>query len=157
MARQPLATLFGIKGGLSKSSKLLRSSSRFCRDLDIVALELYVKAEMSKLQGLVETFAHEHSAYPSDKSELEEALCGQLSINPFTRKRELPSIGTAVDELLATKVACFLRPGEIEYSPIKKGANYIIRGGGADGKGIAGPSFGSTYALSGNLRTDNQP
>jgi len=157
MTKKPEAPLYGVNGGLSKASRLLHSSTRFCLDLDIVSLELYVKAGMSKLQGLVETFALNHTTYPRNQLELSDGLGSQLFINPFTRKPERPSIGKASDEKLATKEFCLLRPGEIEFSSVKKGANYIIRGGGANGQALAGPSPGSTYVLSGNLRTDNQP
>lgn len=157
IARESASTPYGTKGGLSKASKLLHSSGRFCLDLDIVASELHVKANMSKLQVAVESFVRKHSIYPRNASELEEALCGQLLINSFTKEPERPSIGTAINEELATRSSCFLHPGEIEYSPMHKGANYIIRGGGVGGTGLAGHSLGSTYVLSGNLRTDNQP
>jgi len=56
--------LYGIKGGLSKASKLLHSSGRFCLDLAIVASELHVKANMSRLQVAVENFARKKSTYP---------------------------------------------------------------------------------------------
>jgi transcriptional regulator with XRE-family HTH domain len=154
MGRQ---TLYGLKGGLSKASQLLHSSNRFYLDLDVVASELHVKANMSKVQLAVESFAGIHNIYPRDASELDEALSGQLPINPFRKLAERPSMGSAIDEELATQAPCTLKAGEIEYSPMNRGANYIIRSGGANGKGLAGPSPGSTYALSGNLRSDNQP
>lgn len=157
MARKYASPLFGVKGGLSKASQFLHSSSRFCQDLGIVALELQVVANMSKWQLAVESFAQMHNRYPSESSELDKAMHSQLPVNPFTKRPEQPSIGTATNEELATRMPCLLRPGEIEYSPMKKGANYIIRAGGAEGKGLGGPSLGSTYVLSGNLRTDNQP
>jgi transcriptional regulator with XRE-family HTH domain len=157
MKHPAASTLYGLKGGLSKASQLLRSTNSFCLDLDIVALELHVKANMSKLQGAVESFARIHNIYPRDENELDESLCCQLPINPFTNMPEHPSMGTAMNEELATTLSCNLRAGEIEYSPMNKGANYIIRSGGANGKGLAGPSNGCTYALSGNLRSNNQP
>jgi transcriptional regulator with XRE-family HTH domain len=157
MARESASSPYGIEGGLSKESKSLHSSGRFCLDLDIVASELQVKTNMSKLQVAVESFARKHSTYPRNASELEEALRSQFPINPFTRMPEKPSIGIATNEEFATRFSCFLHPGEIEYSPINKGANYIIKGGGAGGTGLAGHSLGGTYVLSGNLRTNNQP
>ncbi len=157
MVRVTRSSLYGIDGGLSTTSVLLHSGSRFCQELDISALELQVKANMSKLQVAMEFFAREHNTYPRQKKELEEALDRQLPINPFTRKQEQLSMGSVTDEELATTGVCFLRPGEIEYSPLKKGVNYVIRGGGADGKGLPGASPGRTYVLSGNLRINNQP
>jgi len=156
-ALKGIVSPYGTKGGLSKASQLLHSNDRFCQELDIVALELEVRANLSKLQGAVETYAREHKLYPRDLNELSEALSDQFPINPFSKKREEPTIGTAIDEELATRFTCFLRPGELEYSPLRKAANYIIKGGGANGKALAGPSAGSTYVLSGNLRTNNQP
>ena len=157
MAREASSPLYGVKGGLSKASLLLHLNRGFCVELDIVALELQVKASMSKLQVGVETYSRKHNSYPKNGSELADALIGPLPTNPFSKNSEFPSIGSALSEDLATRVACLLRPGEIEYSPINMGANYIIRGGGTDGKGLAGPTLGSTYVLSGNLRTNNQP
>jgi transcriptional regulator with XRE-family HTH domain len=157
MRRGPAASLYGKKGALSKSSRLLQSSSDFFPNLEIDSLELVVKAAMSNLQLAVETFAQKHKRYPRNESELRECLCGKLPVNPFTQKAECPSIGTAVDEEYATRVSCVLEPGQIEYSPMNKGANYIIRGGAANGKALPGPAPGSTYVLSGNLRSYNQP
>jgi hypothetical protein len=151
-------SLYGDNGGLSKASELLHSTSHYCLDLVIVALELNVKASMSNLQAAVEMFASKHKIYPRDKSELDKALLGQWPIiNPFTKEPEHPSIGKVTNEDRATKIACVLRPGEIEYSPMKTGVNYIIRGGGANGKGLVGSSHSGTYVLSGNLRSNNQP
>jgi transcriptional regulator with XRE-family HTH domain len=157
MAQMSASPLYGIKGGLSKATKLLHLQSSFCPDLHIIALELQVKASMSKLQVSVESYWRKHNVYPNDVTELMEALTDQLPINPFTNKPERPSMGTAIDEEAAIRVSSILRPGEIEYSPIEKGANYIIRGGGNDGRGLAGQTLGCTYVLSGNLRTSNQP
>jgi transcriptional regulator with XRE-family HTH domain len=157
MAQESASPLYGSKGGLSRASLLLHLQNGFCRNLDIVALELQVKASMSRLQVCVENYSRKLNCYPNDGDQLVEALSGQLAINPFTKTPECPSLGTAIDEELATRVSSIMRPGEIEYSSINKGANYIIRGGGADGKGLSGHSLGSIYVLSGNLRSNNQP
>jgi len=157
MVRITRVSLYGSDGGLSKASLLLHSNIRFCQEMDIAALELQVKANMSKLQVAVEFFTRKHNAYPRQRKELDDALDGHLHVNPFTRNQESPSMGDMNDEEHATTDACFLRPGEIEYSSLKKGVNYVIRGGGADGKGLPGFTPGRTYVLSGNLRTNNQP
>jgi transcriptional regulator with XRE-family HTH domain len=157
MARENSGTTYGIKGGLSKASQLLRLNRSFWKQLDNVALELQVKASMSKVQVDVENYSREKRIYPNDASDLKQALISPLPVNPFTKKTEIPSIGSAGNEDLATRIPSSLRPGEIEYSPLNKGENYIIRGGGADGKGLEGHTVGSVYVLSGNLRTDNQP
>ncbi len=157
MERDSASPLFGIKGSLSKASKLLHTSSSFFPILKIESFELDVKANMSRVQLSVETYQGKHNAYPKDQSELEESLHGQFPINPFTNLPERPSIGTAIDEEFATRTSCLLQPGQIEYSPMNRGANYIIRGGAASGKALMGPSPGRTYVLSGNLRIYNQP
>jgi transcriptional regulator with XRE-family HTH domain len=157
MARESGLSVYGLNGALTKASKLLHLRNEFCLTLDIIACELQVKANMSRLQVCVESYLRKLSRYPTDDAGLVEALLGQLPVNPFSKTAERPSIGTAVDEGVATSIAANLRPGEIEYSPIKKGVNYIIRGGGANGQVLAGNTSGSFYVLSGNLRTDNQP
>jgi transcriptional regulator with XRE-family HTH domain len=123
MALESAPALFGVKGGLSKASLLLHLSNEFCFDLDIVALEMQVKANMSKLQVAVESYSRKHNAYPRDEKTVGEALNGLVSINPFTTKPETISMGSEMSEELAIRVAGSLRPGEIEYSPINKGAN----------------------------------
>ncbi len=105
----------------------------------------------------VENYSRKENCYPNDGDQLGDALAGRLAINPFTQRPERPALGTAIDEELAARVPSIMRPGEIEYSSINKGANYIIRGGGADGKGLAGNTLGRIYVLSGNLRSNNQP
>ena len=157
MNGKPSSELYGENDGLSEASRLLHLNSRFCQDLDIIALELHVKTEMSRLQSAVESFGFKHNAYPGRGEELVEALAGQILLNPFTNKREQPSIGVSISEEFATTRICFLSPGHIEYSPMKNGINYVIRSGGANGKGLAGSSPGKNYVLSANLRTDNQP
>ena len=84
MARESASPPYGIKGGLSKASKSLHSSGRFCLDLDIVASELHVRTNMSKLQVAVESFARKHNTYPKDASELKR----HCAVNcPSTRLR----------------------------------------------------------------------
>ena len=81
-AGKTVLSLFGVRGGLSKASQLLHSSNRFYQDLDIVALELHVKAEMSKLQVAVETFARKQNTYPRDESDVEEP-CRSIARQPI--------------------------------------------------------------------------
>lgn len=157
MARDSATPLYGFEGGLSRASQLLHSSRTFFRNLESELFELDVVANMTRLQLAVETYAANHHKYPQDKRELEEALCGRELVNPFNRQPEIPTIGTAIDEEFATQTSFELLPGEIEYSPINSGVNYIIRGGAANGKALPGPSPGFTYTLSGNLRSYNQP
>jgi hypothetical protein len=157
MGLQVTSNIYGTRGGLSKTSRLLHSSSSFYIGLKVVVLELLVKANMSMVQEAVENFQRKLSHYPRDKSELDVTLHGHLPVNPFTKKAVLPSIGEAESEDLATRLTCSLHPGELEYSPINKGGNYIIRAGGAGGTGLTGRSPDSIYVLSGNLRSNNQP
>ncbi|MBS1990895.1 MAG: helix-turn-helix transcriptional regulator [Cyanobacteria bacterium SZAS LIN-3] len=157
MSREGAGPLFGDKGGLSKGSILLRLKDDFFQKLENVALELQVKASMSKVQVDVENYSRDRGNYPYTIAALRLALHPPMPINPFTKNNEEPSIGSAVSEDIATRVPSKLRPGEIEYSPLNQGENYIIRGGGADGNGLEGHTIGSVYVLSGNLRTDNQP
>jgi len=157
MAKDGTSPLYGVKGGLSKESTLLHLTSSFCFDLTVVAMELQVKANMSKLQEAVESYWSKHKIFPISAKELLEALAGLLPINPFSKKAEPPSIGMANDDEPATRDSTVLRPGEIEYSPIEPGKNYIIRAGGANGECLSGQDSGSFYVLSGNLRTNNQP
>ncbi len=157
MKREGASSIYGINGALSKNSQSLHSNSNFYSTLRTESLELFVRANMSRVQFAVELYASHHNAYPKDKGELEESLSGQFPVNPFTRCAECPTIGTAIDEEFSTRTTYLLPPGQIEYSPMNKGANYIIRGGGASGKALSGLSPGRTYVLSGNLRSTNQP
>jgi transcriptional regulator with XRE-family HTH domain len=157
MAKDGTSPLYGTKGGLSNESTLLHLNSSFFSDLDTVALELQVKANMSKLQVAVESYWNKHKVFPVNAKELIEAIGASLPINPFSNKGEAPSIGLALDDEAATRDSTSLRPGEIEYSPIDPGKNYIIRAGGASGECLPGQNPGSYYVLSGNLRTNNQP
>ena len=157
MAKDGTSSLYGTRGGLSKESALLHLNSSFCLELDIAAVELQVKANMSKLQVAVEGYWSENKIFPTSAKELLEALGGVLPINPFSKKAETPTIGTAADEEAATLDPATFRPGEIEYSPIDPGKNYIIRAGGATGEGLPGQDPSTYYVLSGNLRTNNQP
>jgi transcriptional regulator with XRE-family HTH domain len=157
MAADAASPLYGVRGGLSKESRLLHTSSNFYVDLNIIALELLVKANMSILQVAVESFARTNKLYPCNKKEVVEALAGQLPLNPFTKRISHLAIGTAITDEFSTSLACSLRPGALEYSPVNSGANYVIRAGGANGEGLRGRSGDSIYVLSGNLRTNNQP
>lgn len=157
MARQHGQATYGFKGGLSNASELLHSTGSFLKNLEIDSFEFDVLGNMSKLQFAVESYARSHKRYPRDEAELEEALAGRKLINPFLQIAESPTIGSAIDEEFATRTSCLLRPGEIEYSPMNSGSNYIIRGGAGDGKALQGTTPGSTYVLSGNLRKFNQP
>jgi hypothetical protein len=114
---------------------------------------------MAKLQLALEKYADKHAgSYPKGKEELKVAILKNWPINPCTKIAELPSIGRIRNELSAIKSPPGqLRAGSIEYNSISNGMNYILRGGASGGTALPGRIPFTTYILSGNFRSDNQP
>ncbi len=138
---------------------LHRDEPFFMQNLINVSKVALVTSNMTKIQVAVEKFASESDGiYPRDLKELELAIAGDVPINPFRNVPEMPFLGNVESELIALKSPPqSLSVGSIEYSPIGRGANYTLRGGGADGMSLSGRVKETTYVLSGNLRNDNQP
>lgn len=74
---------------------------------------------------------------------------GHPPLNPYTAKAEWPVDGHVTDPTAARTAESgdSIGQGAIEYSCIE-GTSYAIRGGGKDGKPIAGKDAGTTMVLS---------
>jgi hypothetical protein len=122
-----LLTLIHQKSGKSQAGPKLAS------DID---REYLLKTEMRALQLALEEYASNHSGkYPSKVEQLIKGYLdkfGTRFTNPFTKKEELPQLASK-EELPQDTV---IGKGKIFYRPTNDGDDYVIFGGGFDGKPI---------------------
>jgi hypothetical protein len=103
---------------------------------------------LKKLQAAAEAYAAHHggkfptkvdnafkSYFPLGEADDKNFSPFSAFLNPFSKKKEWPIYGlNASTKEEAISETNSLKPGTLEYSPIKNGSDYLIRVGGADGK-----------------------